>query len=111
MSNIPVALISKKDIYKALTNYIHNELHITRAETIEVMNQKVEQILTQKIEELFNSRFFRVLVEMKVMQFINEGKTDSYYDRESFEKFVTEIARNKVYKMIDDKYDIEVKTK
>jgi hypothetical protein len=111
MGEDKIAIIGKKDIHVAITNYIHNELHITRDDIIEVMKKKTEQILEHRIKELFDSKAFHELVGLKVMQFIKEGKKNNYFDRDSFEKFITSVVRERVEEMIFQRYEIEIKEK
>jgi hypothetical protein len=111
MAEEKLVILTKKDIHQVITNYLHNDLQISRQDIVAVMEKKVEQILEAKIKELLNSKYFTTLVEMKVMQFIKEGKTSSYYDRESFEKFITGEVASQVRSMVFNKYRIEIKEK
>jgi hypothetical protein len=111
MTEEKIAILTKKDIHQAISNYIHNSLQISREDIVKVMEKRVEQVLETKLKDYLNSKFFTNLVEMKVMAIIKEGKTNSYYDRDSFEKFITSEVASKVRSMVFDKYKIEIKEK
>jgi hypothetical protein len=105
-----IAILTKKDIHQAISNYIHNNLQISKEDIVRVMEKKVEQVLETKLKEYLDSNFFTKIVEMKVMAIIKEG-TNTYYDRDSFEKFITSEVASKVRSMVFDRYKIEIKEK
>jgi len=106
-----VAILSKKDIHQAISNFIHNDLQISKQDIISVMEKKVEKVLELKLKELFNSKYFESLVELAVVRIIKEGTDDGLYGRTSFDKFITKEASRQIHEMVSEKYKIEVKEK
>jgi hypothetical protein len=106
-----VAILSRKDVHQAISNFIHNDLQISKEDVISVMEKKVEKVLEFKLKELFNSKYFEALVERAVVSIIKEGTDDGLYGRTSFDKFITREASQQIHKMMSEKYKIEVKEK
>lgn len=103
-----VAFITRKDIHAGISNFIHNELKISREEIYEVMKQKIEEVADRRIKEFLNSKYFEGLVQRCIVAIIKDGVNDGFYGKTSFDKFITGEIASQVRNMVAKKYEVKV---
>jgi len=111
MEEKAIAFITRKDIHAGISNFIHNELKISREDVAEVMKKRVEEVIDSKIEDFLNSKYFQGLVERSIVSVIRQGVNDGFYGRDSFENFFTREISRCVHEMVSTKYKVKVEEK
>lgn len=106
-----VAILSKKDIHQVISNFICNDLQISKQDIISVMEKNVEKVLESKLKDFLNSKYFTALVERTIVSIIKEGVDNGYFGKTPFEKFFVREISSQVRKMVSEKYEVKVEQK
>lgn len=98
-------------IYKAVRNYLYNELKINKSYVDDLItkrvNERVDYIIEHKFENIENilcNRITQILLSDNI-------KHDIYYDRQSLTKFIQQEIKRVVHQLIDSKISINVELK
>jgi len=105
--------VSNRQVHKALHNILFNEMNISEQfvhdHIKKITEQKIENILR---EHLFDSKWFRTVVEQTIFRLMNDGvKTTLYHNHKPFTDFVTDQVKLAIKNVIIDNLDFNIKMK
>lgn len=102
--------MSKTKEYKAVSNYLLNTLEFTKELAQTVIENKIEKMLSNKIEDKLKSNWFDSLLQITLLKIMNRDveKRFSPYSSSSFEELIENEIKKTVKKFIEDTYSIDV---
>ncbi len=99
---------------KQLYNYLVNTLQISKAMVMDVVNTRIEELLSKHLESKLNSNYIENLILNRVTQTVvngipKAGIAGMYYDRRSFDDYLKEVIRSVLLEKMNAEYELEVK--
>jgi hypothetical protein len=83
---------------KKLYNYIVNTFGISKEIVLEIVKERVEDILGKHIKDLLNSKRIEQVIINRVAHFVSEGERTSLHSKHNFNK----IVKNQIKEVVKD---------
>lgn len=106
--------VTGSQVYKAISNYLHNEMQFTREDVIKMIDERLERIVKVHLDERMKQNSFERMFRLAIVDIIKGGVQTSIYTGptpfdEAILKTMKTILREEMEKMFDIK--VEKKTK
>lgn len=96
---------------KKLYNYLVNTFDISKEKIIDHVNARVDDILKKHIRDTMDSIYVRELILDHLTDLVNNGLKYALWGRQSFQTYFKKVVREEIKKILDEKYQIEIKEK
>jgi hypothetical protein len=109
MSEVTMVKITDRDLYKAVKNYLHNELHLSE----QIDRVYIDKLIVKAIEEYVRQLFadkgtIERIIENKISELIRKGTIDGFYQQRSFGDVVLGEIKRAVRDQVMSKLDVSV---
>ena len=113
MENVTLVKMTSHDLYKAIKNYLHNEIGLSELLSRDRLEQIVDEAVTKRVDQLFNNDTNIVrIIERKIAEVVKSGSTSrSTYNRQSLEEIIVSTIKTAVREQVTDKLSISVNLK
>jgi len=109
MNEVTMVKITNRDLYKAVKNYLHNELHLSEQIDRVHIDELIQKAIDEHVRQLFADKGnIGRIVENKISELIRKGTIDSFYQRKSFGEVVLDEIKRAVRDQIMSKLDVRV---
>lgn len=110
MDNVTLVKITSNDLYKAVKNYLHNDLGMSSTINKEYIDKVIETAVSKRVEQLFNDEsVINRIIERKIADVIAYGDKSwmGRVDR-SFHAVVLDQIKKAVQEEVTKKLNISV---
>ena len=109
MDTVTMVKISNHDFYKAIKNYLHNDLGLSSKIDDQYINETIEKMVQTRVDRIFaNTVEIHRIIERKIAEVIKTGAFNNSYERQSFNAIVVGEIRRAVRDRITEKLTVKV---
>lgn len=109
-NNVTLVKITHHDLYKAVKNYLHNELRVTDKINDSYLNDLMAKVIEKRVNMLFaDTSTIDRIIEHKIAEYIKNGKHDIYHrTNRSFGEIVLDQIKQAVRDQVMEKLAVQV---
>lgn len=110
MDNVTMVKITSNDLYKAIKNYLHNDLGLSSKISQPYIDQLVDKAIQDRVDKMFADKFnIERIIERKIAEVVKNGENDLYRKHNKpFGQIVLDEIKLAVRDQVVNKLDIKI---